>query len=397
MHRMTEKATYQNLQLMGKITLSSFYNMTIILASLIGIFINMTLSFNKTSIFFAQSMPFIKQEVSFSRKVFKLSFAILLFEGVLIIALPGLTLFPMGVGLWVGILATIHLLFTCVFLFVNLIRSLIINLIPKSLKETIAIFFDGSLLLLSLIYMFSGRFTVDFKVGNSSWSYSTIIFAVFIISFFILGMDIFVEKFKIFSEESFSKRRFISIKKIKFPSIRKIFFLAILKSINFVYLMVFLAFSTLILLLNSGLSGTEEILMYVFPFISIALLTYGEDTHKVRKLFNLLQIKLFQEFISLNIMIGILLLPVLCVGLIAGKSVTPYVFGLCFSISATIFGFLFQRSKGNMNELISSFLVLIVFIILMMLANFGLLLYPMFVALNLLLIFVLKKETEIKG
>ncbi len=64
-------------------------------------------------------------------------------------------------------------------------------------------------------------------------------------------------------------------------------------------------------------------------------------------------------------------------------------------LGALIIGFIFPKSQGNINETMSSFLVLILIALFSILANMEYALIPVTIFLSIILFYILKKEKEV--
>ena len=69
-----------HIMIAAKMTLSSYFNITLILSAFLFILVNSTVGLSKNSLFFAKTLPFSEREISVSQKIFKLSVALAIFE-----------------------------------------------------------------------------------------------------------------------------------------------------------------------------------------------------------------------------------------------------------------------------------------------------------------------------
>lgn len=116
-----------DLMVAAKMTLSSYFNVVLILSGFLFILINSTVSLSKNSLFFAKTLPFSEKEVSVSQMIFKLSVALALFELLIIIVIPTLKLIPMNIFTACLVLMTLHTLFIASFILFELLYTLVLK------------------------------------------------------------------------------------------------------------------------------------------------------------------------------------------------------------------------------------------------------------------------------
>ena len=106
-------------------TLSSYYNMTLILCGLIFVIVNSTTTLARNALFFAKTLPFEERAVSLAFKLFQLLLSFILFNLIFIIAAPGLKLLAMPLGPSLLTLVSVQVLYIALHLLIDLLFSLI--------------------------------------------------------------------------------------------------------------------------------------------------------------------------------------------------------------------------------------------------------------------------------
>lgn len=82
---------------LAKQLVSSFVNVTIITSGLIYLFIDITFNLSSRSLFLLKCLPFSLKEISIAKVTFKLFLSMLIYEVIIIVALPLFTLTHMSV------------------------------------------------------------------------------------------------------------------------------------------------------------------------------------------------------------------------------------------------------------------------------------------------------------
>ena len=107
----------------------------------------------------------------------------------------------------------------------------------------------------------------------------------------------------------------------------------------------------------------KETLNFLFPMISLIFLYYGNTTLSVRRMFNHYRLTVFKELCLLTLFIILTEIPSLIIGINTHHNVQVFLYGFNLSLSALILGVLLPKRISNMNELITSMVMILLMII----------------------------------
>lgn len=375
----------------SKITLSSYFNVVIILGVFLFILVNSTVKLNKSSLFFAKTLPFSEREISISQKIFKLSVTLCIFELVIIIAAPILKLIHMSIFTAMLVLLTLHTVFIASFLVIESIYSFVLERFTGSKKLLINFLLDLMFMTISTIHLLVTRFKIDFWVSLQQITILQITLMVLTISSFIGILAYIINNRYLAKDSTYVEANYfkgIPVIKVGLATTMP----AILRSKNFLYFSGLIIIVSIVSIVKNDMSSTLQVLVFLFPVISFVAISYADATLSIRKLFDLYGIKPIDELLSLLGISIILMLPTLIVGIMAVKSIDPYIYGINIFFVATIAGFLFPKSQSSINETISALLTIVIVIILSALISIDGALYPALLVLLSALFIILKKE-----
>lgn len=391
----TKNLETSHIMIAAKMTLSSYFNVTLILSAFLFTLVNSTVGLSKNSLFFAKTLPFSEREISVSQKIFKLSVALAIFELVIIIVAPALKLIPMSIFTALLVLLTLHITFIAGFLIFELLYALTLRRATGTKRLSLTFLLDLIIIILSTVHLVATRYKIDDWVSQQKESIFQITLTIFGVSAIIaiiayLINNKFLAKDHVYIQSNYFNLR-IPVIKIGLSTTMP----AVIRSKNFLYFWGLAIVITIGSILQNGIADTLQTLVFLLPILGISAISYADATLSVRKLFNLYQIKPINELLSLFWVSIILMLPALLVGIIVVKSIDPYLYGVSIFIGAMITGFLFPKSQSNINETISSVLTFVIIIILSSLININDALYPALVVLLVVLYLILKKEYEV--
>ncbi|HAP4007795.1 TPA: hypothetical protein IUU56_003138, partial [Enterococcus faecalis] len=161
----------------------------------------------------------------------------------------------------------------------------------------------------------------------------------------------------------------------------------------------FISFTTVVMLViffQSGLRTMLFILTTVMAFSGVLLLSYGDITADFRKQYDLLRIKIRNEWLSQLLLVIMLAMPLLLLCFWGFGELAQLITALSLSLVAIILGYVFPKSQGSLNETTSLLLLFIVFVLVSLLTNrsFGWLILIVLVLLHLLVIKKVRNEKE---
>lgn len=382
--------------MLSKITMSSFFNIILILSVGIILLINLTINLNKNSVFFAKTLPFLNKEVIVSNILFKLSVALIIFEIVVVMVVPALKLMSRNLFTMVFIFSTLHVLFIAVFFVIELIYSSILRDKIGSVRWMLSFALDVLMVIFMTTHFVVTRFKVDAWIALQQASVFQMTSILFVSSL-LIGLISFLINIKYISVNNIYVRS--NYFKFGFPTFNIILATtlpAIIRSKNFLYFIAFLLVVSISSYVQVGVSAMFQILMFVLPLFGVIAINYADSTDKVRKFFNLYRITPVRELSSILVVGLILLIPTLILGFVEGQNDKLYLYGINIFIVSILIGFLFPKSQSNINETIASVLAIIVIILLSLMISLKGVLYLCLLFLLCILYFVLKKEYEVE-
>jgi len=390
-----KEADQATLLLAGKMTLSSYFNVVFILGTFMFILLNATVSLNRNSLFFAQTLPFSEREVNVSQRLFKLSVALVFFELLMIIVAPALKLIPMQWGVALLVLLTLHTVFIASFWILDFLYAALLQKMSGLKRIILGFVLDLCLIGLVTFHLIKTRFQIDVWV-------STLPYSILTLTLFVLAGSILIGGAAYLLQTLFFSRNHLYVRQSYFKLGLPAFNIglattmpAIIRSKNFLYFWALLAVMSAGALYQVGLGGTMQLWLFLLPILGIVTITYADATLAVRKLYGLYRIHPLMELGSLLGVSIILMAPALYVGIVETNSLNPYLYGINIFFAATIAGFLFPKSQSNINETIASVLTIILIILLSVLVSIDGALYPALLFLLGVLYLILKKEYEV--
>ncbi|MDR2661185.1 MAG: hypothetical protein LBC17_04055 [Lactobacillaceae bacterium] len=331
--------------------------------------------------------------------IFKLIIGLGLFELILVIIAPALKLLGLSLYMSAIVLVTFHLIFITLFEFFDYFYN-ILNIFSNKISKVTKFIFMMFILLISSIHMIRTRFIVDFWIAKQNFKINQFIFLSMFLMIILMVIILLVQINNNYQEIINDKSKFINFVNLNSVPHKHIpvWFsaISIIRIKNFWSLFLSIILVLFIALYSSGIENTTQLFMLIFPLLGISWMYYADSTLNIRRMFQAYRITINDEIIGLLIIIFMISFPVLILGQEKLKNFDPFLYMVNVSIIGLISGFLFPKSKGNMNETISSILSLILIVMLTLIVNLNELLIPITVLSLSILYFVIKKESELK-
>lgn len=381
--------------ILSKMTLSSYYNLTLIISVFIFIFVKSTIGLTRNSLFIIKSLPFTIREAQLSIKIFKISIATILFEFILIIVAPALKLIQLNIIEAIIVLISLHTVFIASFSSLDLLYKIVLRDNKRSTRFFRKLLLDLGMISITIIYFMFLRFKIDTWVSELQCDIFKIISIILSISVLLILLVNFISDKYFVIDDSFIEVKFFTIKFPRVSIYLNSTISAFIRNINFLYLGCITISIILISIITNGIKDSLQVLLFLLPGMGIYSISYADATMEFRKMYNFYGIKPVKELKDIILVSFLLTVPTLFIGIIELRSINPYLYAITIFISSTIIGFLFPKSKSNINETISGVLVIIIFIILSLLANINGALIPSLIFLILILYLILKKEYEV--
>lgn len=379
--------------LTNKVLISSFYNTVIIIGILIFVLVNSTFELNHRNYFFINSLPFTDREISISEKLFKLIISTIIFFGIFLIIGPMLSVLRINFVTTTLMFISLHFAFFSSYLFLDVLYTGTLKFFSLILKKYSRMAIDVIIIVFVLMYTLNFKFKIDSFVGQLPVSYLKIISIATI--FFGLAIPITsILSFNLTKTKFHYNKKYIRLHTFKKSNTLTLITTAICRRKNFLYLFSISIIAVIFSLIAGGLNSGLETFILVYPFVGISCLLYADSTLDMRPLYKLFIISPRIEFMFLIVFYLLIMSPVLLSEFILLSRYDQFLLGFNISILATTIGFLFPKSKNNINETISSVLVIIILIVLIVISNFKNLLMIFTLISLLILYYILKKESE---
>lgn len=353
----------KNYVIAAKMTISSLCSMCIIFGVLICILVNSTLNLTATSLFIAKVLPYSDDEIRIANKILKLFLALIIFELILIIVMPTVRLIRVNFIGWIVLLLEFHLIYIDTFLVIDFIYEIISSFSYENNLKFLIRFTDMFLVLMDSIYFFVIRFKIDYQIGHAKSSVLLLMLIILICAITILGIMIFITDKLKFQSMIFKNNKYINIYLPNLLNEFKLVFAAILRTPNYIYTSIVIVTVFLYSLLYNSLTITFSNMLFIFPLIGVVGINYANSSLKVRSYFDFFRVKIIFELLAIILTGGIILFPTLILSFYQLKNGEAFVFGLTIYLSSIILGFLLPKSYGNLNETLSSILIIIVIIL----------------------------------
>lgn len=364
-----------------KQTIFSFLSVVIYMSIIISIFVNNSLSLDKTSLFFAKLLPFSKSEVKFAYLFFKFSLMIILFGIFNIILFLAIQLITDNKFEYIIFFISLHLVFFIIALLYEILKNIIL-IFPKSIQKSFDIYVDYIILTVSVVYFLQFRYAIEVSLAKTSLSIRELIYISFFSSIIILLIMILLLIFVPSSDKINRQNNFYKINFLKNPILRYrpnqnlIFF-------SFIFL--------IIILLQSGFLSVLNTIPSIVFFSCFLLIPYADIISDFRKLFGLLRISVLDEWFRHFRIVLFLTLLYITSYLFSVKSNNDIYHFVILAFSAITLGYLFQKSKGSINEINASILLTMIFV-LIFLININIYIELLLIFVSMVVNYIVLKE-----
>ncbi|NBA57116.1 hypothetical protein [Enterococcus hirae] len=340
-----------------KTTFFSFFSNSLTLAIMISIFINNTLALDKTSLFFVKTLPFNKIDLKISYLLFKFSIMFFIYELVMLITTPAIQLVTINPFEYIIFFIDQHLFFFNIIILIELLKSSI-DVLLTSYQQISEFFLDVSLLIGSTVYFFNSRYSLEMTLATTTLKINYMIMLSLILNIFLLIFTIYILVKLPSSDRIKNLTKFIKIPLLKGPILR---YKSNISIILFSVLIIFIIF------LQNSYNEVITILPTILSFSGILFLNYADITADFRMQYDLLRINNLKEWME-QLKASLLFSMPLCIIIyFSHGDWTQVMLSTSLSSFAIIMGYLFPKSKGNLNETSSLFLLIIICILLTLL------------------------------
>lgn len=337
------------------ITFFSYFSNTITLAIVSFVFVETTVSLDKSSLFFVKALPHQNIVVYRAYVLFKIIVMLTIYGLVSVIAVPTIKLITdsffegilFSITQFLTFLITVILLECCTRIFK------ITWFVRKSLVSVVLSIHYFILLLSTLYYFFHFRYEFESTLANNVTnlsSYIIISFSVAICLFCMFSLIIYSYPTK---ENIFISRRYI-----RMPVVEKTIFR---NKQNIGILLLFFTICTIVTI-QSGINIGIIVGGSLLPFAGILLLHFADVTALFRKQFDLIRISYKMDWFYQFCLIMLLSLPSVLMWLLSIITIHSLLKGMSFSVASLLLGYLFPKSYGSLNEFTSVLLLMSLFV-----------------------------------
>lgn len=345
-----DSTTLNQLMIAKRQTLSSLYNLTGLLAGLIFLLLESGVHLNEKSLYFTKALPFSKKDIINSERLFYLTLALILFELYVFIIIPMLVLITTRLITAMIIVISAHFFFLGIFQMLRFIYSCLHHRWGRRIYRLI-------LIIVFYFHFVDIRYKIDSYIANKPIN----LLAIMMISM-IVGIALFLMSWSMQKDLNLymrSEYKFIP------ACSHSVYLLALIRTRFFKIVCILVAvlsfYCHFVIKDNEGLN-------FILPFLSLIFLYYGNTTLSLRRMFTHYRIKPLYELSWLTLFICIAGIPSLYVGIMTHHNVQVFLYGFNLSLSALILGILLPKRISNMNELITS-IVIILLMMIYLLAN----------------------------
>ena len=355
-------------------TLSSYYNMTLILCGLIFVIVNSTTTLARNALFFAKTLPFEERAVSLAFKLFQLLLSFILFNLIFIIAAPGLKLLAMPLGPSLLTLVSVQVLYIALHLLIDLLFSLIAK-VPFRYRKMVALAMNTALVMACMFHLVKTRFAVDAVIAHTDLTLGKIAMVMLASSSLLLALLLVANLLLPLNGPVFARMHYLNVP-IRFPSIIAKPLATVMRSRLFASTIGMTLLVTASTMYYTGVGVALQNLVFILPMWGIVFLGYCDATLSERPMLRHLHVSAEYETVWLLVVIALVTLPAGIVGFVVTHGGEPFAYGISIALSSGMLGFLFPRSKGSMNETVSTVLSIITIILLTLLININMVIYP---------------------
>ncbi|WP_286783054.1 hypothetical protein [Streptococcus sp. UBA4344] len=339
----------------------SYFSNTVVLGCLSFLFVEATLALDKTSLYFVKALPFRRRDVQRAYSLFRLVLMIGIYELVMIIATPAIKLVTTFVGDFGLFFLSQHFSFIIVIISLEILSLGLDLLLQRQMKHLLVIklLLANVILIISLAYFFQWRYALESRLASSPFSIHELILGAFLVSLSCLIIAVYLLLHLPLADTLADTLVTSHSRFIKVPVLDKVTFRY---KTNWYYL-IFPVIVVGIIAYQSGRAAVFAVLPTLLAFNGLLLLSHGDSTEDFRHQYNLLRITVWEEYFRQYFLLVLLEVPLLiCYGCHLAN-INQVMVSIAFAQSALMLGYLFPKSRGNLNETTSMFLLGIVFIL----------------------------------
>ncbi|MCR1926396.1 hypothetical protein [Enterococcus gallinarum] len=373
--------------------ISSFSNTILILSILVFLIVNSTFSLSPTTLFTIKKLPFSNKEITIAQKVFKVLLGLIIFEVLLVVMLPSLTMITLSLTNLFLFFVTTHIVFLVGFLVCQLVFSLSFFII-RSFKiriYTFNIFFS----IFSVFYMFYLRFKIDTFIVSSEIIINTqSLFFFLLTQICLMGLNILLLLSIASDNETFIRESYTLVP--NFIKTKNFVILAFFRSKKFILIFILVISISVanIVVVKSMSAITYNIYIYLLvPFNGIL---YSSANYTFRHTLIRYNISIVREFFLIQITNIVLSIPILLSSLVNYENFVMFLFSLTlFNISLSM-GLIFPKQTSSVNETFSTLTSIILSVLVIAIINNTAFVLLALTISSLILLVILRQENYVR-
>ncbi|WP_368739926.1 hypothetical protein [Enterococcus casseliflavus] len=372
---------------------SSFSNTILILSILVFLIVNSTFSLNSTTLFTIKKLPFSNKEVSIAQKAFKVILGLIIFEILLVVMLPSLTMVNISIAELLIFFITTHIVFIVGFLSCQLIFSLSFFIIQsfKIRIYTLNVIFS----MFTVFYMFYLRFKIDTFVVSSGVIINTKSLLFFMLIMLLIMVIVTLFSLNISSDnEAFIRENYtLTPNHFKIKNFVILSFFRSKKFLLLLFLVISICLANLIVL-KSMSAITYNIYIYlIIPFNGIL---YSNANYAFRHTLIRYNISILREFFLIQITNIVITIPIFISSLVNYENFVMILFSLTlFNISLSM-GLIFPKQTSSVNETFSTLTSIILSVLVIAIINNTTFVLLALIISSLILLLILRQENYVR-
>lgn len=310
------------------------------------LFVVNTVALDKVSLFFARSLPFEENEIQLSFLIFKFSIMIGLYEFIMLIITPMMTLVTSSKLLFILIWLILQAIFILTCICLDFLYKKMTTFTKGKSRVIVKYTVDIILLLSAMLYYFLFRYKLEEKLSGLTTHISVLIGIVCMSVLLLLLLSLLLIRKFIFPEQILMNHKYIKIG----PTIKNVLssnLISLLRTKNNWYVLFLMIAFVVILYVSQDFKQLVPILQMILVFSGIFCLPFYDNMSRFRRLFTSYSISLKRDIGYQLMMVLILVLPNV---IVSYDHYLNLLQSVLVAITSLILGYLFPKSDGILNE-----------------------------------------------
>lgn len=310
------------------------------------LFVVNTVALDKVSLFFAKSLPFEENEIQLSFLIFKFSIMISLYEFIMLIITPMMTLVTSSKLLFVLIWLILQTIFILTCICLDFLYKKMPTFTKGKSRLIVKYTADIILLVSALLYYFLFRYKLEEKLSGLTTHISVLIGIVCLSVLLLLFLSLLLIRKFIFPEQILTTSKYIKIG----PTIKNLLssnLISLFRTKNNWYVLFLMIAFVVILYVSQDFKQLQLILQMILVFSGVFCLPFYDNMSRFRRLFTSYSISLKRDIGYQLMMLIILVLPNV---IVSYDNYLNLLQSVWVALTSLILGYLFPKSDGILNE-----------------------------------------------